>query len=204
MSKRIVFNVSFFELDTDMQWCLFGNSGSIASKLSIIAINPGHFYVKSRWLSRFYCRKAYLSSIRSFAILYLFIMSLDKKMHLHKFAPGQIFCKIVKTEESMWVNAPFAWLFTPPVFFGMQMCHLPSLPHIYSSGFTFLRHIYKEQICANPFFFLQWVMLSILSLWCSKKRNVISWAEGDRSKIGWCVGTSQEECNRKILFSTEY
>ena len=153
-----------------MYWCLLGNSGSIASKLSIIAIHSGHFYVKSRWLSRFYFRKAYLSSLLfrgsipsvwSFAILYLF-MSLDKKMHLHKFAPGQIFCKMVKTEESMWVNAPFAWLFTPPVFFGMQICHLPSLLHIYSSVFTFLRHIYKEQICANPLFFLQWVMLSYL------------------------------------------
>ena len=63
MSKRIVFNVSFFELATDMYWCLFGNSGSIASKQSIIAINPGHFYVKSIWLWRFYCRKAYLSSL---------------------------------------------------------------------------------------------------------------------------------------------
>ena len=153
-----------------MYWCLLGNSGSIASKLSIIAIHSGHFYVKSRWLSRFYFRKAYLSSLLfrgsipsvwSFAILYLF-MSLDKKMHLHKFAPGQIFRKMVKTEESMWVNAPFAWLFTPPVFFGMQICHLPSLLHIYSSVFTFLRHIYKEQICANPLFFLQWVMLSYL------------------------------------------
>ena len=170
MSKRIVFNVIFFELATVMYWCLLGNSGSIASKLSIIAIHSGHFYVKSRWLSRFYFHKAYPSSLLfrgsipnvwSFAILYLF-MSLDKKMHLHKFAPGQIFCKMVKTEESMLVNAPFAWLFTPPVFFGMQICHLPSLLHIYSSVFTFLRHIYKEQICANPLFFLQWVMLSYL------------------------------------------
>ena len=96
-------------------------------------------------------------------------------------------------------------IYTPRLFwYANVMCHLPSLPHIYSSVFTFLRHIYKEQICVNPFFFLQWVMLSILSLWCSKKRNVISWAEGDRSKIGWCVVTSQEDCNRKILFSTEY
>ena len=102
MSKRIVFNAIFFELATVMYWCLLGNSGSIASKLSIIAINPGHSYVKSRWLSRFYCPKAYLHhfhlwaahhSVWSFAILYLFIMSLDKKMHLHKFAPGQMFCK---------------------------------------------------------------------------------------------------------------
>ena len=78
---------------------------------------------------------------------------------------GKYFTKIMKTEESMWVNAPFAQLFTRPVFFGMQMCHLPSLPHIYSSVFTFLRHIYEEKICANAFFFfVQWVMLSILSL----------------------------------------
>lgn len=34
-----------------------------------------------------------------------------------------------------------------PLFFGMQMCLLISLPHIYSSVFTLLRHICKEQIC---------------------------------------------------------
>ena len=167
MSKRIVFNVIFFELATVMYWCLLGNSGSIASKLSIIAIHSGHFYVKSRWLSRFYFRKAYLSSLLfrgsipsvwSFSILYLF-MSLDKKMQICSGA------NILQNGENWGVNVgkcPFAWLFTPPVFFGMQICHLPSLLHIYSSVFTFLRHIYKEQICANPLFFLQWVMLSYL------------------------------------------
>ena len=35
---------------------------------------------------------------------------------------------------------------------GMQMWHLPSLPCNIFSLFTYLRHIYKEQICANPFF----------------------------------------------------
>ena len=39
-----------------------------------------------------------------------------------------------------------------PLFFGMQMWHLPSLSYVYSSVFTYLRHICKEQICANPFF----------------------------------------------------
>ena len=33
---------------------------------------------------------------------------------------------------------------------GMQMWHLPSLPYSFFSIFTYLRHIYKEQICANP------------------------------------------------------
>ena len=36
------------------------------------------------------------------------------------------------------VNATFASIFTPPVF-GMQMWHLPSLPYIYLSVFTYLR-----------------------------------------------------------------
>ena len=49
------------------------------------------------------------------------------------------------------VNAIFAKLFTP-LHFGMQMWHLSSLPHIYSSVFTFLRYICMEQICANLFF----------------------------------------------------
>ena len=39
-----------------------------------------------------------------------------------------------------------------PLFFNMRTWHLPSLPHIYSSVFTYLRHICKEKICANPFF----------------------------------------------------
>ena len=161
MSKRIVFNAIFFELATVMYWCLLGNSGSIASKLSIIAINPGHSYVKSRWLSRFYCPKA--TTVYGPSLSYIFLLChWTRKCICTNLLRGKYFAKIVKTEESMWVNAPFAWLFTPPVFFGMQMCHLPSLPHIYSSVFTFLRHIYKEQICTNPLFFLQWVMLSYL------------------------------------------
>ena len=38
-----------------------------------------------------------------------------------------------------------------PFYFGMQMCHLPSLPYNYSSVFTYLWRICKEQICANLF-----------------------------------------------------
>ena len=36
--------------------------------------------------------------------------------------------------------------------FGMQMWHLSSLFWICSSVFAFLRHVCREQICANPFF----------------------------------------------------
>ena len=50
------------------------------------------------------------------------------------------------------------------LFFGMLMWHLPSLPYIYSSLFTYLRHICKEKICANPFFapnaYFSWLWLS--------------------------------------------
>ena len=46
------------------------------------------------------------------------------------------------------VNAIFAKSFTPP----MQIWHLSSLPHIYSSVFTFLQYICMERICANPLF----------------------------------------------------
>ena len=162
MSKRIVFNAIFFELATVMYWCLLGNSGSIASKLSIIAINPGHSYVKSRWLFKVLLSQSlpFITSIYGQhttvygpSLSYIFLLChWTRKCICTNLLRGKCFAKIVKTEESMWVNAPFAWLFTPPVFFGMQMCHLPSLPHIYSSVFTFLRHIYKEQICANPFF----------------------------------------------------
>ena len=46
----------------------------------------------------------------------------------------------------------------------MLMWHLPSLPYIYSSLFTYLRHICKEKICANPFFapnaYFSWLWLS--------------------------------------------
>ena len=34
---------------------------------------------------------------------------------------------------------------------GMRMLHLPSLPYSFFSIFIYLRHIYKKQICANPF-----------------------------------------------------
>lgn len=36
-----------------------------------------------------------------------------------------------------------------------QMWHLPSFPQIYPSVFTFLRHIFQKQICANVFLFVQ-------------------------------------------------
>ena len=39
------------------------------------------------------------------------------------------------------------------LFFGMQMWLLPSLPHIYSSVFTFLRRICNEKICRQILFF---------------------------------------------------
>ena len=152
MSKRVVFNVSFFELASNMYWCLFGNAGSIASKLSIIAINPGHSYVKSRWLSRFYCHKTYLSSIRSFAILYLFTMSLDKKMHLHKFAPGQIFCKKCENWGVNVGKCPICLaIYTPSLFWYANVSFTIFAAYLLLS-FYILRHIYKEQICANPFF----------------------------------------------------
>ena len=153
MSKRIVFNVIFFELATVMYWCLLGNSGSIASKLSIIAIHSGHFYVKSRWLSRFYFRKAYLSSLLfrgsipsvwSFAILYLF-MSLDKKMHLHKFAPGHL----------PGYLHPQSFLVCKYVIYHLCSIFTPQFLH-FCDIFT------RSKFFANPLFFLQWVMLSYL------------------------------------------
>ena len=140
MSKRIVFNAIFFELATVMYWCLLGNSGSIASKLSIIAINPGHSYVKSRWLSRFYCPKAYLSSLpfmgstpQCMVLRYLISFYYVICTFLLR---GKCCAKIVKTEESMWVNAPFA--------------------HIDSSVFTiFAKHLPRSKK-VQMHFLVQW------------------------------------------------
>ena len=75
-------------------------------------------------------------------------LALGPKMDLHKFAPCR--CSI-NLRNKYWVkvvNAIFAKSFTPT----MQMWHLSSLPHIYSSVFTFLRYICMERICANPLF----------------------------------------------------
>ena len=47
------------------------------------------------------------------------------------------------------------------LFFGMQMWLLPSLPHLYSSVFTFLRHICKEKICRKILFFRPAELFSI-------------------------------------------
>ena len=42
-------------------------------------------------------------------------------------------------------------IYTPVFWYANILLHLPSLPLIYSPGFTFLRHISKEQVCANSF-----------------------------------------------------
>ena len=47
------------------------------------------------------------------------------------------------------------------LFFGMQTWFLPSLPHIYSSVFTFLRHICNEKICRQILFFRPAELFSI-------------------------------------------
>ena len=54
------------------------------------------------------------------------------------------------------VNASHLPRYLHPLFFGMQMWHLPSLPYIHSSVLTlfatYLWHIYKAQkvFCTNP------------------------------------------------------
>ena len=61
----------------------------------------------------------------------------------------------VETEQQIWDkdgNGNINLLICNPVFFGIQMWPLPSLPKSYSSVFTFLRLICQEQICENPFF----------------------------------------------------
>ena len=72
----------------------------------------------------------------------------DEKLNLNKLAPCRFVANISilrnKHMENM-VNATFAQLFTPPWFLVCKW-------RIYSSVFTDLRHICKEQICANPFF----------------------------------------------------
>ena len=65
---------------------------------------------------------------------------LDEKMDLNKFS-RQISRKIVTKLRSKYgakmVSAKFASLFTTPCC-GMQMWHLPSFPHIYSSVCSFI------------------------------------------------------------------
>ena len=51
--------------------------------------------------------------------------------------------------------------FHPPPVFGVQMWHLPSLPHIYSSVFTNLLYICKDHVGANSFFCLVIYMLKV-------------------------------------------
>ena len=51
------------------------------------------------------------------------------------------------------VNATFAKLYLLSLILGMHhFCPLFKFGIIYSPVFSFLRHICKEQICANPFF----------------------------------------------------
>ena len=75
-------------------------------------------------------------------------------MDLNKFASG--------TYAAKWKNwgvnllqrrqIPHLPRYLHSLLFGMQMWHLPSLPPYLLHGFTFLRHVCKEKICANPFF----------------------------------------------------
>ena len=158
MSKRIVFNVIFFELATVMYWCLLGNSGSIASKLSIIAIHSGHFYVKSRWLSRFYFRKAYLSSLLfrgsipsvwSFSILYLF-MWLDKKMQICSGA------NILQNGENWGVNVgkcPICLaIYTPSLFWYANMSFTIFAPYLLLSFYIFATYLQGANLCKSIIF----------------------------------------------------
>ena len=158
MSKRIVFNVIFFELATVMYWCLLGNSGSIASKLSIIAIHLGHFYVKSRWLSRFYFRKAYLSSLLfrgsipsvwSFSILYLF-MSLDKKMQICSGA------NILQNGENWGVNVgkcPICLaIYTSSLFWYANMSFTIFAPYLLLSFYIFATYLQGANLCKSIIF----------------------------------------------------
>ena len=213
MSKRIVFNVSFFELVTDMYWCLFGNSGSIASKLSIIAINPGHFYVKSSWLSRFYCRKAYLSSLplrgsipQHMVLRYLisFHYVIGQENAFAQICSG---ANILQNCENWGVNVGKCLIclaiYTPSVFWYANVSFTIFAPYLLLSFYIFATYLRGANLCKS-IFFLPVGKNAVLSLCCSRKRKIVSWVEGDRSKMGWCVGTSHEECNRKILFSTKY
>ena len=208
-------NAIFFELATVMYWCLLGNSGSIASKLSIIAINPGHSYVKSRWLFKVLLSQSlpFITSIYGQhttvygpSLSYIFLLChWTRKCICTNLLRGKCFAKIVKTEESLNVGkCPICLaIYTPSLFWYANVSFTIFAPYLLLSFYIFATYLQGANLCKS-IFFLQWVMLSILSLCCCKKRKIISWAEGDRSKMGWCVVTSQDECNRKILFSTEY
>ena len=75
-------------------------------------------------------------------------------MDLHKFAPEKYVVKLRKLRRKFgakMVNATFAWLFTPPVFWYANVV-FTIFAHIYSSVFTFLRHICNEKICRQILF----------------------------------------------------
>ena len=133
------------------------------------------------------------------SLSYIFLLC-----HLHFFAPGQMFCKNCENWGVNVGKCPICLaIYTPSLFWYANVSFTIFAPYLLLSFYIFATYLKGANLCKS-IFFLQWVMLSILSLCCCKRRKIISWAEGDRSKMGRCVGTSQEECNRKILFSTEY
>ena len=67
-----------------------------------------------------------------------------------------------KKDGKCYIHCTFAWIFTPPVF-GMQMWHLPSLPYIYSSVFTYLRQFARSKF-VQIHFFVSVENVAILSL----------------------------------------
>ena len=101
---------------------------------------------------------------------------------------------------------PYLPSYLHTLHFGMQMCHLSSLPHIYSSVFTFLRYICMEQICANPFF----RPVKVARLWTSYKSSTgsffhflpllqLSLLKPDNSSFGAVYDKLKRESSFKVL-----
>ena len=51
------------------------------------------------------------------------------------------------------VNARFAWSFTPPPFFGIQMWHLSSLPYIFTPQYLHICDIFARRKFVQIHFF---------------------------------------------------
>ena len=116
------------------------------------------FYVKSRWLSRFYFRKAYLSSLLfrgsipsvwSFSILYLF-MSLDKKMQICSGA------NILQNGENWGVNVgkcPICLaIYTPSLFWYANMSFTIFAPYLLLSFYIFATYLQGANLCKSIIF----------------------------------------------------
>lgn len=74
-------------------------------------------------------------------------------MDLHKFAPDKYVVKLRKQRRKFgaeMVNATFAWLFAPSVFWYANVAFIIFAPYLFLSFYIFATYLKRGNLPANP------------------------------------------------------